>query len=258
VHIWGPESTIEIIHHRLQGVTWDRIEKPAAPWILHEIHESEVITAECYPDDGFQEISNYTEEPFHGILFEDEKYTLSGAIMDHRIPTIAYRVTEAGSFNIIPDELKRLGLSPGPWLNQLKDHDIPDSHALEIQGKTYSIGELRALLLSESPGESLGYVTDLRYTQDSISELVDLFEGCDTIVSESTYADEEKDLADRHFHLTASEAGEIAKRAKAKRLILFHLSKRYEQSGATELLSQAQTVFPNTCFPEWWELDPEN
>ena len=63
----------------------------------------------------------------------------------------------------------------------------------------------------------------------------------DLLVSESTYLDEEKELAKEHFHLTASQAAEIAKKAKAKKLILTHLSQRYEDPRP--ILEEAKAIF---------------
>jgi ribonuclease Z len=49
-------------------------------------------------------------------------------------------------------------------------------------------------------------------------------------------------------HSTPSQAGQQAKKAKAKKLILTHISARYPDAGL--LLEQAQKVFENTVVAE--------
>ena len=50
----------------------------------------------------------------------------------------------------------------------------------------------------------------------------------DLLICEATYLDE-TELAREYKHLTASQAAEIARSAKAKKLILLHMSQRYER-----------------------------
>jgi ribonuclease Z len=61
-------------------------------------------------------------------------------------------------------------------------------------------------------------------------------------VIESTYIDEEKDMARQFSHLTAQDAAELAVRAGVRQLILTHISRRYR---AKDVLAQARSVFPN-------------
>jgi ribonuclease Z len=61
-------------------------------------------------------------------------------------------------------------------------------------------------------------------------------------VIESTYLDEEAEMAKQFSHLTARMAAELAVKANVKQLILTHLSRRYREK---EVLAEARTVFPN-------------
>ena len=60
---------------------------------------------------------------------------------------------------------------------------------------------------------------------------------------ESTYLDEDADMAHRFAHMTARSAAELAKEASVKHLILTHISRRYRER---EVAAEAQAVFPNT------------
>ena len=73
-----------------------------------------------------------------------------------------------------------------------------------------------------------------------------LLEACtdaDALVIESTYIDEEAEMARQFSHLTARQGAELAIKAGVKKLILTHISRRYREK---DVLKEAQAIFPNT------------
>ena len=71
----------------------------------------------------------------------------------------------------------------------------------------------------------------------------------DILICESTYSKEEKEIAKQHKHLTTTDAAQIAKKSKAKKLILVHLSQRYEtKPGQKQILQEAKKIFKNTTI----------
>jgi ribonuclease Z len=71
---------------------------------------------------------------------------------------------------------------------------------------------------------------------------VDVAADADLLVHEATFGEEEKERARETGHSTAQEAAQVALAAKAKRLVLSHLSARYS-SNADALLKEARQVF---------------
>jgi len=65
----------------------------------------------------------------------------------------------------------------------------------------------------------------------------------DALVIESTYIDEEAEMARQFSHLTAHQAAELAIKAGVKKLILTHISRRYR---GKDVLKEAQAIFPNS------------
>jgi ribonuclease Z len=73
------------------------------------------------------------------------------------------------------------------------------------------------------PGQSMAFIMDTRMC-DGVHELA---RGVDLLVCEATFLSSEAELAEEYGHLTASQAGQIARDAGARRLVLTHFSQRY-------------------------------
>lgn len=83
------------------------------------------------------------------------------------------------------------------------------------------------------------------YTGDCVpcEQTVELAQGADILVHESTYANDFPD-ANKHGHSTAAQAAFIAKAARVKTLYLTHVSPRY--TNAKPLVEEARKIFPET------------
>jgi ribonuclease Z len=74
------------------------------------------------------------------------------------------------------------------------------------------------------------------------------FEGVDLLYHEATFMETDSDRAAETFHCTARQAGQLAQLAGVKKLLLGHFSSRYPD--LSELLVEAQTIFPNSILSE--------
>ena len=79
------------------------------------------------------------------------------------------------------------------------------------------------------------------------SRIVPFVKGADLFVCESSFDGSEIETAKEHLHMTAGEAGEIAKKAKVDKLILTHISQRYENKLKV-LLDDAKKNFKNVVI----------
>jgi ribonuclease Z len=97
------------------------------------------------------------------------------------------------------------------------------------------------------PGCSVVYCTDTVFSEAA----VELAEGADLLIHESTFSHGEADLAFQRQHSTSTMAAQTALAAKVGQLALTHLSPRYMPGNPItpdDLLQEARAIFPNTLL----------
>ena len=171
--------------------------------------------------------------------------TVEGAPLDHKIVSMAYAVSEHMHLNVRPDALEAAGLRPGPWLNALKRAlraEAGDDTPIEIAARDRRpLGALRDLV-TVTPGQKVAYVVDALYSPANAAAVARLAAGADVFYCEAPFLEEDRDQATRRHHLTARQAGALARAAGVRRLEVFHFSPRYEGRYG-DIVAEAQDEF---------------
>jgi ribonuclease Z len=68
--------------------------------------------------------------------------------------------------------------------------------------------------LRVGPGQVVAYVVDCAFHAGNIEKILELARGADQLFIEAVFLDEDGDLAERHRHLTAAQAGHLARLAE--------------------------------------------
>jgi len=100
------------------------------------------------------------------------------------------------------------------------------------------------LTISPSNPKSYAFVTDTAFLP-SIAEII---KDVDLLYHESTFVNEDAELAKETGHSTACEAAKMAALAGVSRLVIGHFSTRYKNYNT--FLEQAQQEFPNVQLAE--------
>ena len=241
VRLYGGPGFVAQVEHKLAAYTWNVIDRYEVPLVL-DVHE-------LAPGGGarrarFSSRRRFAREgeapwsPSGDVLLAEDRFRVRAAFVDHDIACLAFAVEESVHVNVWKNRLAELGLPTGPWLRAAKGallaggadvtpidirwHDHDGAHA-----QVRPLGELRHVF-ELVPGRRLGYVTDLRYTEANLRALDALLAGVDLLFIEAVFLDAEADHAERKNHLTAAQAGRIARRLAARAVLPFHFSPRYE------------------------------
>ena len=167
-----------------------------------------------------------------GMFFEAEDFNVTAFTVHHRSSeSLGYLFQENARRPFLPEKADALGVPVGPVRRDL------------VSGKAVTLEDGRVIEPEEVLGEKrLG--TKFVHIGDTgeIESLVETVRGADGLVIESTYLEEERDMARQYAHLTAKMAAELARKAEVKKLYLTHISRRYREK---DVLVEAQSVFPN-------------
>ncbi|GIP19932.1 MULTISPECIES: ribonuclease Z [Paenibacillus] len=181
-----------------------------------------------------------------GLICEDETFRVESALLDHRIDSYGYRITELDRPGKLDFEaLAKLGVKPGPLYGKLKKGESIETeagtvHADQVLGKPKK-GRIITILGDTRP----------------CAAAVELARGADLLVHEATFLHELAETAHNYHHSTALQAAETAVEAGAKELILTHFSSRYkDEDQLRPLLEEASSIFPNTRLAKEHELVP--
>ncbi len=167
-----------------------------------------------------------------GPIFDSKSFTITAFNVEHRgADNYGYVFEEKGKRPFLNDKAEALGIPPGAVRRQLVEEQTITLENGRVVTPDEVLGEYKH-------GTRLVVVGDTGNT-DMLREVC---KGADGLVIESTYLQEEQEMALVFGHLTASRAARLAKEAGVKELFLTHFSRRYREK---DILAEAQAVFEN-------------
>ena len=184
----------------------------------------------------FREKLKIKVEEVQGKFLETQDFYIEAFPLKHGAPCNAYTFVEKDRRKLDKKKLQKLKLPNSPLLAELqKGKDI------KYKGKTIKAKYIGFI----EKGRKIAFVFDTILC-DSCYEAA---KNSDLLVAEATYTEKEKELASEYKHLTAKQSAEIAKSSKVKKLILSHISQRY-QGKENKILQEAKKIFPKTEIAE--------
>ena len=206
LEIFGGRMALERVHKLLFEVVLAGGQKPPMPLILTEIKP--------------------------GVFFDADNFTVTAFPVTHRGPDcLGYIFEEKARRPFLAKKADELGVPFGPQRGEL------------VAGKNVTLADGRVVTSEEVLGDwEKGSKFVVIGDTGRIDNLVQYCQDADGLVIESTYTEEEADMAQKFNHLTARMAAELAAEARVKQLIITHISRRYR---GKDVLAEARAVFPN-------------
>ncbi|MGO9359125.1 MAG: ribonuclease Z [Xanthobacteraceae bacterium] len=249
INLYGPHGFVDNVYHKLQAYLWNLVSRDGLPDLIFVVTEvdASLVTRTA----RFRLKTAFAAEPAgegraeQGIIVRDPAFQVSTAVLAHRTPCLGFAVEEPAHLNVWKTRLAERGLPVGPWLHDLKRAVIenrPDDFPVRMGSATANVGEHRVPLgqlrdvLTITPGQKIGYVTDVADSADNRKAIVKLVGNADLLFIESTFAKVDVALARERAHLTTEGAGQIAREAGVRRVEPFHFSSRY--TGEDERMQQ--------------------
>jgi len=241
----GPDFVAQV-EHKLRAYTWNVVHRYAV--------ELEFDVREVDPDGGGRRARFFSRTAFAreqaerfawdgDVLHDEPLFRVRARFIDHQMPCLAFVVEEKARPRVAKDRLEALGVTTGSWLRDLKValmSGAPAATPIHMRWRDRSgehetvrrLADLATVMLEPSKGRRIGYLTDCCFSEANVQTLVPLIEDVDQLFIESVFLDTDREHARRKNHLTARQAGWIARRMRARSVVPFHFSPRYRQRAA--------------------------
>jgi ribonuclease Z len=256
--VTGPPGFLDRVAGKIAAYTWNLIEDYPIRLRAEEL-DGDRLRAVVYSGAGGMRPEAQPDRPTAGTLHAERLYTIHAVLLDHGVPVLGVALHETEHLSVNRDRMERMGLVPGPWLRDFKEsvrRCEPGDESVEAVdaaggARRFRREELAEALILRRPGQRLAYVTDVRFTPENVSRILTLAAGVDLFVCETAFLTADAALAAERSHLTAAQAGWLAREAGAKRLAPCHVSPRYK-GREQEILDEAAQAFggPVLALPD--------
>lgn len=173
----------------------------------------------------------------HRLLFEDKLIEIWTFPLSHRVPTNGFLIKEKPKerkLNAERFEEAGLSLTLIPKLKQGVDVELESGEIIHADEYTYSA----------KPSKSYAFCSDTIFDE----RIVEYIRKVDVLYHEATFLNDKLERAKQTFHSTAEQAATIAKQAEVGKLLLGHLSARYDTSF--KHFEEASAIFENVRVVE--------
>ncbi len=237
--LYGPEGFLNHVAGKLAGYTWNLVQNYTEALVIeaNEILEDKMVTQTFDCRSGFSAGPARAAPLVEGTLYQEPAMRVRATILDHQIPCLAFALQEHFHVNILKTQLDDLGLSVGPWLNAFKAmlHREADpateirapSASAEGAERIFTLEALSARIARITRGQKIAYVTDVLYSPANAERIIDLARDADHLFIEAAFLHNDLAAAQAKHHLTARQAGLLARKAHVKQFTVFHHSPRY-------------------------------
>ena len=171
-----------------------------------------------------------------GKLFENDTFEVHCKKLQHGITSYGFRIEEKDKpGELLVKKLTEKGILPGPIYRKIKEQETTILPNGEWITRSDFLG-------ADKKGRTISILGDTRNTENN----AEFVSGSDVLVHEATFSQESEQLAEKYFHSTTTQAANLAKHSSVQKLVLTHISSRYQKQDYQELAQEAKSIFPAT------------
>jgi ribonuclease Z len=256
LNIYGPPGMIEAVEHKVRAYTWNLVEGYDGSLVIRAVDvdaAGRMSAALFLGRSRFARADCRCAQYADNVLLKEPDFQVRAATLDHGVPVLGYALEERVEINILRDRVEQMGLVVGPWLRRFKDailREADDNELIDVVVRQDAAGRatklpldaLRREIMKAGPGRKIAYVVDCAFTPENEEKIIGLARHADVAYIEASFLEADANVAEARRHLTARQAGSLARRANAKRLVTLHYSPRYRGKGHL-LAAEAQHAF---------------
>jgi ribonuclease Z len=257
LQLFGPPGFLAQVEHKLRAYTWNLVHNYLSDFTLRvaelDGRGGGHLASFCCRNAFQREDETRVVYPAN-VLLREPALLVRYALLDHGgIPCLAYALEEQAHVNVWKNRLQELGLPVGAWLRELKQavlHNEPEQRQIKVSWRENDLALQRLVPLAELkpalrivPGQKIAYVTDVAWHRDNVTRIVELARNADLLFIEAAFLERDSEHGRRKFHLTARQAGEIARAANVGCVIPLHFSPRYVGDDRASLRAELAAEF---------------
>ncbi|MBC7425500.1 MAG: ribonuclease Z [Bacteroidia bacterium] len=199
-----------------------------APSPLKEIIELQLKYG--HMANSFELIYHDTNPDKQEFILSNDSFSLTSFPLKHRIQCNGFLITESKNERPLNASACEKAGIPIAFYRSIKlGNDFETSDGKKISNAL--------LTFDPEPAKTFAYCSDTIFD----GEIIPYIKNADLLYHETTYLHELADKAAERYHSTAKQAGEIAKQANVKKLVIGHFSSRYD--NLDPLLEEARIEF---------------
>lgn len=170
-------------------------------------------------------------------VYTDRKVEVRTFALKHKIATHGYLIVEkAKKRHLLVEKAMHDGVRIEHYHRLIEGEDVEDEEGRVFKSEEYT--------LPGDPERRYAFCSDTMYSES----IIPFVQGVDLLYHEATFVEAHRDRAVQTKHSTAADAALIAKKAGVKRLLMGHLSARYD--SGEEHLTEALPIFGNCTVVE--------
>ena len=167
-----------------------------------------------------------------GCFFEDDIFSLHHFPLSHKVPTTGYLVQEKERERNLRTEI---AIADGVKIEHM--HRL--KKGVDVINEDGTVLSFEKYTKAPKKPRSYAFCSDTRYYEP----VIPFIKNASTLYHEATFTEAFMDRAKSTFHSTAIQAATIAHKAQVGKLLMGHLSARYDDGGVH--VEEARTVFKN-------------
>lgn len=236
--LYGPPAIAERVDHLLQGFDWNLCEPTWFTLRVHEIHHDKILHFRFPGPEGFARHFDGEEPRIAPVIWNSRYVTVEALLLDHRIPSLAFRVTERPPFSVDRLRMEESGVLAGDWIRDMKSRIWKGNDGVAVMVPYRDEEGVRTVreedpsglyeqIRGEQQSASVGYVTDVGWTTDNVQRMEGFLAGLTLLCAECTFLRSDLEKARASYHLCSADLNDLVARLSPKFLLPMHLSKSY-------------------------------